>query len=365
MARLKHIAALIILFAIPLVAASESAVDLPFPTHTVEKKSVTKEVLLDAVLEAVNRSTVSAETSGRVMEIKFDIGDYVQAGTVLIRITKAEQQSQFAAVEAQRNEAQARLQEAQDEFERVKGVFEKKLVAQSALDKAKADLKAAEQRLQAADARVKQAQEQLRYTVVKAPYSGVVVDRHVELGEMVAPGKPVLTGLSLKNLRAAAQVPQSLVAALQAADKVRVIITPQTGGEQREISVQSQHLQLSPQADARSHTFLVRAYLPEATPNVYPGMFSKLAIATGEREALLVPAQTIVHRSELTAVYVVKGQHVQLRQVRIGRRQGDSVEILAGVEAGEQVALDPIQAGIYLKEQNRKVNREQETNAAG
>lgn len=365
MARQKHIAALIILFATFCMVANSSAVDLPFPTHTVEKKSVTNEVLLDAVIEAVNRSTVSAETSGRVMEIKFDIGDVVQAGTVLVRITKAEQQSQFAATEAQRNEAQARLQEAQDEFERVKGVFEKKLVAKSALDKAKADLKAAEQRLEAADARVKQARAQLRYTVVKAPYSGVVVERHVELGEMVAPGKPVLTGLSLKNLRAAAQVPQSLVAALQAVDNVRVIIPQEQGGKQHEISVQSEHLQLSPQADVRSHTFLARAYLPEATPNVFPGMFSKLAIVTGQRQALLVPAQAVVHRSELTAVYVVKDQHVHLRQVRIGRRQGDSVEILAGVNAGEQVALDPIQAGIYLKEQNQKVNREQETNAAG
>ncbi|WP_455210228.1 efflux RND transporter periplasmic adaptor subunit [Kaarinaea lacus] len=365
MARQKFIAALIFLFAAPFVAASDSAVDLPFPTHTVEKKSVSKEVFLDAVIEAVNRSTVSAETSGRVMEIKFDIGDFVQAGTVLIRITKAEQQSQFAAVEAQRNEAQARLQEAQDEFVRVKGVFEKKLVAQSALDKAKADLRAAEQRLQAAEARVKQAQEQLRYTVVKAPYSGVVVDRHVELGEMVAPGKPVLTGLSLQHLRAAAQVPQSLVTALQAADKVRVIVSQEQSGEPLEVSVQSQRLQLSPQADTRSHTFLARAYLPEATPNVYPGMFSKMAIVTGEREALLIPAQAVVHRSELTAVYVVKDQHVHLRQVRIGRRQGDLVEILAGLEAGEQVALDPIQAGIFLKEQNQKDKHQQETKAAG
>ena len=356
MARQTLIAALIFLFAAPFVVANDN-VDLPFSTHTVEKKSISKEVLVDAVIEAVDRATVSAETSGRIMDVKFDIGDYIQAGSVLVRITKAEQQSQFAATEAQRNEALARVQEAQDEFERIKGVFEKKLVAKSALDKATADLKAAEQRLQAAEARVKQAQEQLRYTVVKAPYSGVVVERHVEVGELVAPGKPVATGLSLKNLRAEAHVPQSLISALQAADKVRVILSQQPGGE-GETSVQSQRLQVSPQADVKSHTFLVRAYLPEATPNAYPGMFSKMAIVTGERETLFVPAQAVVHRSELTAVYVVKGKHVSLRQVRVGRRQGDSVEILTGLEAGEQVALDPIQAGIYLKEQNEKTNRE-------
>ncbi|MCG6968339.1 MAG: efflux RND transporter periplasmic adaptor subunit [Gammaproteobacteria bacterium] len=363
MARQKLIWALMFWFATPLLAA-DATVDLPFAIHTAEKKSLTKEVQLDAVIEAVNRSTVSAETSGRVMEVKFDIGDFVQAGSVLVRVTKAEQQSQFAATEAQRNEAQARLQEAQDEYERVKGVFERNLVAQSALDKARADLKAAEQRFQAAAARVKQAEEQLRYTVVKAPYTGVVVDRHVDLGEMVAPGKPVMTGLSLNKLRAVAQVPQSLMGDLRASKAVRVIFSQYQDGQLMHTTVQSVRLQVAPQADARSHTFLVRAYLPENTKNLYPGMASKMAIATGEKQTLLVPEQAVVHRSELTAVYVIKDKHVHLRQVRIGRRQGDQLEILAGLEAGEQVALDPIEAGIYLKEQNRKVQRDKETHAA-
>ena len=351
MAKQTLISALIFLIIPPFLSAAEAA-DMPFPTQTVELKSVRQEVFLDAVIEAVNRSTVSAETSGRVTEIKFDIGDYVQAGTVLLRVTKAEQQAQFAAAEAQQNEALARLQEAQDEFERVKGVFEKKLVAQSALDKATADLKAAQQRNHAAIARVKQFEEQLRYTVVKAPYSGVVVERLVELGELVAPGKPVMTGLSLKNLRAAVQVPQSLLDKMQKTKNVRLIfLQDQDDHQAQEMVVQSQHLQLSSQADPNSHTFLARAYLPENTPNVYPGMFAKMAIPSGEKPTLLVPGQAIVHRSELTAVYVVQDHRVHLRQVRIGRHQGELVEILAGLEAGETVALDPVQAGIYLKEQ--------------
>jgi RND family efflux transporter MFP subunit len=363
MAKQKLIYALILGFASPILSAAETA-DLPFSVQTVEKKSITKEVFLDAVIEAVKRSTVSAETSGRVMEIKFDIGDYVRAGSVLVRVTKAEQQSQFAATEAQRNEAEARLQEAKDEFERVKGVFARNLVAQSALDKAKADLKAAEQRYQAAIARVKQAQEQLRYTVVKAPYSGVVVERHVDLGELVAPGKPVMTGMSLKNLRATAQVPQSLLGDLRASKQVRLIYSQPQDGQMQQSAVQSEHLQVAPQADPRSHTFLVRAYLPENTKNLYPGMTAKMAIATGEKQALLVPQQAVVHRSELTAVYVIKDKHVHLRQVRVGRRQDNQVEILAGLEAGELVALDPIEAGIYLKEQNMKGNSEKQPDAA-
>lgn len=359
MARQKLKLELAVLFAAYLFSSAIYAADeLPFQTYTTGYKSLSKEVLLDALVEAVNHSTVSAETTGRVMEVKFDIGDFVQAGTVLIRVTKAEQQSQFAAAQAQQNEAEARLKEAQEEFTRVQEVYGKKLVAKSALDRATADLKAAEQRLKAAVARVKQAKEQLRYTEVKAPFSGVVVDRYVEVGEMVTPGKPVMSGLSLHQLRVAAQVPQSLITRLQNLGKVKLIFPqfPQNGEPPASV-LESQHIQVSPQADPLSHTFLVRAYLPENTPGIYPGMMIKMALAIGEKKALLVPEQAIVHRSELTAVYVVQGNIVHLRQVRIGHRQDAAVEILAGLDAGEQVALDPVQAGIYLKEQRNSATQ--------
>jgi RND family efflux transporter MFP subunit len=223
-------------------------------------------------------------------------------------------------------------------------------VAKSALDKAAADLKAARQRYQATVARMKQAKEQLRYTVVKAPYTGVVVDRFVELGELVSPGKPVMSGLSLKELRAAAEIPQSLMAQMEATKKVRLFFSQASvDGQSQQKVVESRRIQLSPQADPKSHTFLARAYLPEDIPNVFPGMYVKMAIVTGEQKTLLVPEQAIVHRSELTAVYVVTDNKVHLRQVRIGSHEDGQVEILAGLDAGEQVALDPIQAGIYLK----------------
>ncbi|WP_455202953.1 efflux RND transporter periplasmic adaptor subunit [Kaarinaea lacus] len=329
-----------------LLYASAATADVPFTTHTAQYKNLPQEFFFDAVVEAVNRSTVSAETTGRVTEINFDIGDQVRAGSVLIRITEAEQQSRLAAVEASEIEAQARLQEAEDEYQRVEEVYEKKLVAKAAIDKARADLKAARQRLKAAAANVKQAKEQLRYTTVKAPYSGLVVDRHVELGEMVNPGKPVITGLSLQSLRVAAHIPQSYMQNLQSADKVGLIF-PSLGDR----IIETSDIRVSPQADAASHTFLVRAYLPKDTKDLFPGMFSKLVVNVGEKKSLLLPEQAVVRRSELTAVYVVNEQKIAFRQIRIGRRQGGMIEILAGVKEGEQVALDPIQAGIQLKQQ--------------
>ncbi|NIV33975.1 MAG: efflux transporter periplasmic adaptor subunit, partial [Anaerolineae bacterium] len=111
-------------------------------------------------------------------------------------------------------------------------------------------------------------------------------------------------------------------------------------------------LTISPFADPVSHTFNVRVDMPEGQHGVYPGMFAKVAFVTGEVQRLLIPAEAVVHRSEVTGVYVIKEQQVSFRQVRVGRRFDDGqVEVLAGLDAGERVALEPIRAGVMLKEQ--------------
>ncbi|MDH5619059.1 MAG: efflux transporter periplasmic adaptor subunit, partial [Gammaproteobacteria bacterium] len=100
-----------------------------------------------------------------------------------------------------------------------------------------------------------------------------------------------------------------------------------------------------------SNTFRVRVNLPDGAATLYPGMFIKVGFVVGETKRLLVPVDAVVRRSELSAVYVVDGDTVSLRQVRLGRRYGDSIEILAGLTEGEVVATDPVRAGIWLKEQ--------------
>src|SRR5690606_20903737 len=97
-------------------------------------------------------------------------------------------------------------------------------------------------------------------------------------------------------------------------------------------------------------TFRVRVDLPEASAQPFPGMFVKARLIVGETRRLLVPEQALLRRSQLSAVYVAGEEHVILRQVRLGRRYGDDVEVLAGLVEGELVALDPVAAGIYVKE---------------
>ena len=318
-----------------------------FETAIAELKTLPQSYVQDALIEAVNQSTVSSETTGRVIDVAFDVGDRVTQGAVLIRISKTEQKSGLSAARAAEQEAEARLIEAQSEYTRIKDLIDRKLISTAAFDQAKANLSAAQQRLEAAKAKSKQALAQLNYTVVKAPYSGVVVKRHVHIGEMVTPGKPIMTGLSLNPIRVTAQVPQRLLKDLGSKAQITVLFDDPTLEPAKALNIS-----VSPQADPVTHTFTLRADLPNLGDSVLPGSFVKLSIAQGEDMRLMVPVSAVVRRSELTALYVVgEGDRLQFRQVRVGRTTGDQLEILAGVQAGERVALDPIRAGIELKTQ--------------
>jgi RND family efflux transporter MFP subunit len=322
----------------------------------VTRQSVPENYIADAVIEAVNQATIAAETSGRIKEVLFDVDDVVEKGDVLIRFSDREQRASLSRANAQLKEAEARLSEAEAEQKRVKGVFAKKLVPQSAMDKANADLKAAKQRVNAARASVKQAQEQLSYTEVKAPYAGIVVKRHVEVGETARPGTPLMSGFSLEKLRATAIVPQNYVETIREIGKARVYQDQPLSGQQD--IVEAEKVSVFPYADPQSHGFKVRLQLPGNSTTYYPGMWIKAAFELGSKERLLVPAQAVVHRSEVTAVYVVaENGKVSFRQVRVGglfpNKQFDDNqrEVLAGLHEGETVALDPVRAGVKLKEQ--------------
>jgi len=333
-------------------ATAVRAAALPFETTSARYQTVTHERLFDGVVEAVQQTTVSAQTTGRVLEIHYDVDDYVERGAVLVRLRDVDQRAALDKAQAQLKGAQARYKQAELEYKRIKEVFEKKLVSKSAFDKARAERDAAQAQLEAARAAVAQAKEQLAYTVVRAPYSGIVTERHVEVGETVQPGQPLMTGLSLEKLRVETPVPQRLINSVRELRKARVF-----PDRPQQTAIPAQRLVFFPYADSKTNTFEVRVDLPEGTRGLFPGMFVKVGFAVGQRQRLVVPARAVAYRSEVTGVYVVEaGERVVLRQIRRGRITPDGLaEVLAGLDPGEVVALDPVKAAAYLKEQNPEV----------
>ncbi len=335
-----------------LVAVAALAAGLPalaladVDTAVVARVEVPRVYRLDGVVEAVQQSTVTAQTAGQVEQLLFDVEDYVEQGALIAVIKDTEQKARLTQAEASLKAAKAQLADAQSEYERIQGVFKKNLVSKQDMDKAAAGLKTARAQHEAAEAALAQAAEQRDYTQVRAPYTGIVTARHLEVGEVAQPGTPVMTGISLDRLRVIVDVPQGMVPAVRRYQQAQVR-QPGSGW------IDATGLTIFPFAEQGSNTFKVRLDLPAGLGGLFPGMFVKTAFVTGDEEALVVPEHAVVFRSEVTGVYVVDpAGAVSLRHVRLGHALGDGrTVVLAGLSEGERVAVDSIAAGVALKQQ--------------
>ena len=313
------------------------AAPVPLDSIVLELQRTPLERQLDGKIEAVNQGTVAAQTSGRVTEILYDVNDFVPAGAVIMRIRATEQRAGLLQAQANLRAATARETEAQQRYERVVVMYQQKLVAKASLDEASANRDATKAALAAASAALQSAQEGLSYTEVRAPYAGIVTKRNVQVGETVAPGTLLMSGLSLQFLRVTVDVPQSIVGQVRRIRKAAVYVDGRR--------IEATKLTVFPEAAGTSNTFRARLELPENAADLYPGMFVKVAFVTGEGERLMVPADAVVDRGDLTAVYVIDAAgRTSLRQIRPGHRFDGKVEVLAGLSAKERIAIDPIAA---------------------
>ena len=344
---------------VPLVAAligllpAAAAAAEPLATIVAQSRETELTYAVEGLVEAVRQSTVSAQIPGRIKEVLFDVGDVVKKGQVLVRIDEAEVGQALAESRAVLAQAEAGFANAKASYERTQQLFAKNFVSQAALDKAEAEFKAAQSQMEARRAGAGIAATTRSYAMVLAPYGGVVAARHVELGEMVVPGKPLMTGFDPQDLRVTASIPQYKL------NQVRDAILKQPAAAIIEFpslnkQVTATAVSFQPVADVRTHATRVRMELPPGLKDVYPGMFARAHFVTGRGLKLLIPAASVMRRSEVTAVYVVAANGaVQLRQLRLGELSGaggSEIEVLAGLTAGERVALDPVKAGIQAKQ---------------
>jgi len=312
-----------------------------------EYREVEQTYSVEGVVEAVRQSTVSAQISGRVKEVNFDVGDTVKKGQVILRIDERETEHALAGSQAQVMQAQAALTQAKANYERSVQLFEQKYISQSGLDKAKADYEMAQAQAAATQAGESQSALARGYAAVLAPFGGVVASRLVELGEMVTVGKPLMVGFDPAQMRVIVNVPQYKLADIGAHPKVNIELT----SLKRWIPAAAVTVQ--PSADVRTHSTPVRVTIPANQKGVYPGMFVRAHFVVGKASKLLIPASAVLRRSEVVAVYVVDEKGVaRLRQIRLGEEYGENqVEVLVGLNPGENIAVDPIKAGMGVAQQ--------------
>jgi membrane fusion protein (multidrug efflux system) len=279
------------------------------------------EVAVPGAVQARKRAALSARMPASVTELPYQEGEWVKAGAVVVRLDDGAVRAAVAA-------AEAGVKAVEADVARTKTLLEKGAATPRELEQVTAAASGAQAQLTAA-------RDNLSYTALRAPFAGRVAVRRVNLGDVVNPGMPLIEIEGEGGLELRATVESQIAATLRPGSRVKAVVDGQPSPLAVTITV------VSPAGDATTHRFEVKADLPAAS-GLRAGLFARLLVPGVTADPrILVPAAAVFERGGLTGVFVAKDGKAHLRWVAPGARDGDMVEIRAGVEPGERVVLMP------------------------
>lgn len=333
-----------------LIASETSQTNPALATVITQSVMHPNYVQLDGRLEAINQGTISAQTSGIIEAVTVDVNDSVKSGQTLVIINNTQQKAQLSQAQANLAQAEALNEDAQIVVKRHRSLFSRGTLSQGELDSSIAQAKSGQASVLAAQARVKQAQEQLAYTRVLAPYSGIVSQRLAQVGELVNPGQPLMAGFATHPLRIITDIPQKLVQKLSISAEQPIQIHIQ--GE----IINSHQYTRFPYADSLYSSVRARIDLPKSEKYYLPGSWAEVLLPIGKREGIFLPASTLIQQGEVTSVYVKNPTTgtFKLRYVRIGQQlhsadSASQIEIISGLSSSEEVALDALATAAQIR----------------
>lgn len=315
-------------FALSLVACSKHPSTKPataqLPTARVKihqvgegKHQASEEVV--GTVRARLRSVIEAKVSGRIEQLPVAAGQRVKTGDLLVQLDARE-------VQARLDQAVALREQADGDLKRFTSLLKQEAVTRAEFD-------AVQARHRVAQAAVTEAETMLAYTRVVAPFDGVITRKWTDVGDVAAPGKPLVEMDDPTRLRIEANVPESLIEKLQPGARFPVRIA--ASGQPLEGVV----AEIAPSADPNSRTFLVKLDLP-AEASLRAGQFGRVLVPVLEVSALRVPTSAVLSRGQLELVFVVTEGKARLRLVKTGKQLGREVELVSGVSAGETVVVE-------------------------
>ncbi|MCX8109324.1 MAG: efflux RND transporter periplasmic adaptor subunit [Verrucomicrobiae bacterium] len=280
--------------------------------------SVSREVVVGTI-KARDRATVEAKVSGRITKLNATLGQTVSAGEVLCELDVQE-------IKARLDQARAQSEQASKDLQRYANLLSHQAVTRAEYD-------AVEARSRMAAAAAAEAETMLGYARVTAPFSGVITRKFADVGELAAPGRPIVEIENPENLQAEIDIPESLLHYAKPGTKLQVL------HDQSSSHVEGVVTEVAPAADPVSRTHRIKMDLPRGC-GLRPGQFVRVAIQTSESQCQVVPSSAIVTRGQLELVFVVTNNIAQLRLVRTGKQVGDRIEVVSGLSTGELVVIE-------------------------
>ena len=269
----------------------------------------------------VYQATLSSRIQGTIDRVLVLEGTLVRKGQTLVELDNRDLQAELTRAVAEVENAHAHLS-------RMKTLYAEQAVSKQEMENATRTFKVSEANRKAVLA-------QLSYTVVKAPFDGVITEKKVEAGELASPGQTLLKMEDPNRLRLEATVAESDLKAVELGNRIPVMIDALPGQP-----LAGTVSQILPAGDPQTHTFTVKVDLPP-THGLRTGMFGRLQLDKGIARTIMLPSSAVVERGELTSVFVVGQDRIaRLRWVRAGRRLNQQTEILSGINEGERVLID-------------------------
>jgi RND family efflux transporter MFP subunit len=348
----------------------------PVTVESVRQEAVKRTVELVGTLAAVDQVTISSEADGKVSRILADLGDRVRAGQTLIQIDREKQQysleqqkatlaralAQYGAADPQHlpeiektpdvQKADADLVQAKQAFDRTSTLFKRSLVPQQTLDDAATALQSKQASydlslqsaknlrasIQGSEASMKLADRQLRDTEIRSPFDGYVEKRLVNLGELVKTQMPVMAVVRVDPLKVIAEIPEKMAPWIKDGQPVELHVDAYP--DQTFIGKVSR---ISPAVNTATRAFPFEALVPNQDARLKPGTFARVHIESDKVDTILtLPYATMQYRYGVNRVFVVEGDTLAVRELKVGDRLGDRIEIISGVKAGEQVAATDV-----------------------
>jgi RND family efflux transporter MFP subunit len=300
----------------------------------VQKAVAMTEVLPGSVVPD-QQAKIASRLMGYIRNLNIEVGQSVKEGQLLFSIDPTDITSQIRQAQSAVAQTLAALADAKADYERFSTLYKQQSVTRQQFEKMKLQYEVAQQNLSAAEAGLEQAKGQMRYAEVKAPFDGVVVQKLAVIGDLAAPGSPLLILENRKLMSVQVEVSSDLYRLLALGDRATVTIEGQDQPMQATIS----NLVGSANPITRTHT--VKLSLTGSPAGINSGSFARVAFQRSQRQTLLIPQVALVKRGGITGVFVVgEDQIARFRMVRTGLTQADQIEVQAGVVAGELVLTE-------------------------
>lgn len=373
MTRLPRLSA--ILATIPALAACAGAPETPAQTPApqpvkvrvaaVQEQGVDVNYVTTATIRGKSTALITSKAMGHVEKLHVDAGDDVERGELLVELDARDARAGRAQALAAAAQAKAAIKRAESDlkaarvqrdmaeltWERMRKLGEQGAVtdqqrdqAESALDGARAREQVAEAALHAAESQLNQARANqemaaahLDYREVRAPFAGRVVQKMVDVGDLAAPGAPLLKLEDVDRLRAEAIVDESQAGRIEVGQKAHVTVDA-TGGE-----IEGTVGEIVPAVDEATRAFVVKVDIPQdaQVAHIQPGMFARVKFPVGAADRLMVPTSAVSRRGSLERIFVHSEGLARLRLVTTGDTRNGETEILSGLSPGEEIILDP------------------------